>query len=35
MNFGLQYERIIFNDAPSTAQGGTHNVTFQMQLILY
>jgi hypothetical protein len=35
MNFGLQYERIIFNDAPSTAQGGTHNITFQMQLILY
>jgi hypothetical protein len=35
MNFGLQYERIIYNDAPGTAQGGTHNVTFQMQLILY
>jgi len=35
LNFGLQYERIINNDAPSGAQGGTHNVTFQMQLILY
>jgi len=35
MNFGLQYERIINNDAPSTQQGGTNNITFQMQLILY
>lgn len=35
MNFGLQYERIINNDAPSTQQGGTHNVTFQMQVLLY
>jgi hypothetical protein len=35
MNFGLQYERIMNNDAPGTQQGGTNNVTFQMQVILY
>ncbi len=35
MNFALQYERIIFDDAPGTQQGGTNNITFQMQTILY
>ncbi|MFL5440082.1 MAG: hypothetical protein ACJ79W_13060, partial [Myxococcales bacterium] len=35
MNFGLQYERIINNDAPDNQQSGTNNVTFQMQVILY
>jgi hypothetical protein len=35
LNFALQYERIQFNDAPATAQGGTNNVTFQMQMLLY
>ncbi len=33
MNFALQYERINNDDAPG--QGGTHNITFQMQTILY
>jgi hypothetical protein len=35
MNFALQYERINNDDAPGAQQGGTNNVTFQMQLILY
>src|SRR3981081_2965123 len=35
MNFGLQYERIQFPDAPDGAQAGTNNVTFQMQVLLY
>ena len=35
MNFALQYERIINNDAPSAQQGGTNNLTFQMQTLLY
>jgi hypothetical protein len=34
-NIGLQYERIQFPDAPSTAQSGTNNVTLQMQFLLY
>ncbi|TMB26984.1 MAG: hypothetical protein E6J62_20000 [Deltaproteobacteria bacterium] len=34
-NFALQYERINNDDAPGTQQGGTNNVTFQMQMILY
>jgi len=35
MNFALQYERIINGDAPGTQQGGTNNITFQMQTLLY
>ena len=35
MNFALQYERVNNDDAPSTQQGGTNNLTFQMQTILY
>jgi hypothetical protein len=35
MNFGLQYERVQNYDAPSTQQKGTHNITFQMQTVLY
>ena len=35
MNFGLQYERINNFDAPNTQQKGTHNITFQMQTLLY
>src|SRR6267378_2901952 len=35
MNFALQYERINSDDAPSTQQGGTNNLTFQMQTLLY
>ena len=35
MNFALQYERINNDDAPGTQQGGTNNITFQMQTILY
>ena len=35
MNFGLQYERINNNDAPSTQPGGINTLTFQMQTILY
>lgn len=35
MNFGLQYERIVNDDAPSGQQSGTNNVTFQMQTFLY
>jgi hypothetical protein len=35
LNFGLQYERITFADAPATAQSGTNNFTLQMQLLLY
>ena len=35
MNFALQYERIINGDAPGTQQGGTNNLTFQMQTLLY
>ena len=35
MNFALQYERINWDDAPSTQQGGTNNLTFQMQTLLY
>ena len=34
-NLGLQYERIQFQDALATQQGGTNNVTVQMQLLLY
>ena len=34
-NFALQYERVQFPDAPATAQGGTNNLTFQMQTFLY
>jgi hypothetical protein len=35
LNFGLQYERIINDDAPGGQQTGTNNVTLQMQLLLY
>ena len=35
MNFGLQYERINNFDAPNNQQKGTHNITFQMQTLLY
>ena len=35
MNFAIQYERIQFPDALATQQGGTNNVTLQMQLLLY
>jgi hypothetical protein len=35
MNFALQYERVINDDAPSGQQGGTNNLTFQMQTFLY
>jgi hypothetical protein len=35
MNFALQYERVINDDAPSTQQSGTNNLTFQMQTLLY
>ena len=35
MNFALQYERIKWDDAPGTQQGGTNNLTFQMQTLLY
>jgi hypothetical protein len=35
MNFSLQYERVQNTDAPDTQQKGTHNITFQMQTILY
>ena len=35
LNFALQYERVNNDDAPSTQQGGTNNLTFQMQLLLY
>lgn len=35
MNFALQYERINNDDAPSPQQGGTNNLTFQMQTLLY
>jgi len=35
MNFALQYERINNDDAPGTQQGGTNNITFQMQTLLY
>ena len=40
MNFGLQYERVLFPDAfypgaPSTTQSATNNVTVQMQVFLY
>ncbi len=35
MNFALQYERVQNTDAPDTQQKGTHNITFQMQTILY
>jgi hypothetical protein len=35
MYLTLQYERIINNDAPSTQQGGTNNLTFAWQTILY
>jgi hypothetical protein len=34
-NLALQYEHISNDDAPATQQSGTHNVTFQMQAILY
>jgi hypothetical protein len=34
-NFGLQYERVQFPDATSAQQKGTHNITLQMQLLLY
>ena len=35
LNLGLQYEHITNDDAPGTQQSGTHNITFQMQAILY
>jgi len=35
MNFALQYERINSDDAPGTQQGGTNNITLQMQTLLY
>jgi hypothetical protein len=35
MNFALQYERVNNMDAPSSQQKGTHNITFQMQTLLY
>ncbi len=35
MNFALQYERVNNIDAPATEQRGTHNITFQMQTLLY
>jgi len=35
MNFALQYERVNNFDAPSSQQKGTHNITFQMQTLLY
>ncbi len=35
MNFALQYERVINDDAPGTQQDSTNNITFQMQTILY
>ena len=34
-NIAVQYERVQFPDAPSTQQGGTNNVTVQMQTLLY
>ena len=34
-NIAVQYERIQFPDAPSTLQGGTNNITVQMQTLLY
>ncbi len=34
-NIGLQYERIQFQDALPNQQAGTHNVTLQMQFLLY
>ncbi len=35
MNFALQYERVNNMDAPGSQQKGTHNITFQMQTLLY
>ena len=40
MNFGLQYERVLFPDAfypgaPATTQSSSNNVTVQMQVFLY
>ena len=35
LNFGVQYERIIFPDALAGLQSGTNNVTVQMQMVLY
>ena len=35
MNFGLQYEHIQNDDALPGQQGGTNNLTFQMQVLLY
>lgn len=37
LNFGIQYERTQFTDAPtsSAVQKGIHSVTAQMQLVLY
>jgi len=35
MNFALQYERINNFDVPNDQQKGTHNITFQMQTLLY
>jgi len=40
MNFGMQYERVLFPDAfypgaPSTTQSSANNVTVQMQVFLY
>jgi hypothetical protein len=40
MNFGMQFERVLFPDAfypgaPSTTQSSSNNVTVQMQVFLY
>ncbi len=35
MNFALQYERINNDDNLPNTQGGTNNLTFQMQTLLY
>jgi hypothetical protein len=34
-NFGIQYERLVFNDALPNAQSGTNNITAQFQFLLY
>src|SRR2546430_3842355 len=31
LNFALQYERVINNDAPGTEQRGTNNLTFRSE----
>jgi len=35
MNFALQYERVNNDDNLPNTQGGTNNLTFQMQTLLY